>query len=187
MHRTGRLQNDGGSGALQSALLLLAVCIVDRNEQKTPRNYISSATSEFSTRNVIFWGGFGDRFWKVRWIAEVNPSFRLGIIPFAVREIGDSRHNGVTIEGPSIGLCCDGPTGFRGSLNSAPIMPKDGSLSESYEPNRCCFSGKGTRDMICFTGRCKGLINDDELLYSKAPINYHEFLPDSKADQQTER
>ena len=31
-------------------------------------------------------------------------------------------------------------SGLRGALKCVPIMPRDASLSDSYTPDRCCFS-----------------------------------------------
>ena len=36
-------------------------------------------------------------------------------------------------------MCCDCPKGFRGALNWSPMMPRDGSLSDSCPSDRCFF------------------------------------------------
>ena len=51
-------------------------------------------------------------------------------------ETGSLLIKGSPFKPPNTILCCDDSRGFRG----APMMPKDGSLVDSYLSDRCGFS-----------------------------------------------
>ena len=53
---------------------------------------------------------------------------------------GVSLHNGGQIKGSPCTPQYDDPRGIRGGLNEVPMMPRDASLSDSYTPDRCCYS-----------------------------------------------
>ena len=61
----------------------------------------------------------------------------------AARETSVPRHKGGQIWGPSETLQINNSVmsmGFQGIFNWSPMMPRDASLSDSYTPDRCCYS-----------------------------------------------